>query len=98
MVPATLGYTAAVLAFKGRDRVRAEVGAPAGLAGLASFGAYALVLAALARAPAAPVAAVRETSVVIATALAGHVLRERVGPARLAGSTLVVCGIALLTL
>jgi drug/metabolite transporter (DMT)-like permease len=96
MALATLGYAAAVLALKGRERVMAEVGAPAVLAGLASFGAYALVLAALARAPAAPVAAVRETSVVIATALAARVLREHVGPARLAGAALVVCGIVLL--
>ena len=98
MIPATLGYAAAVLAVRGRARVRAEVGAPAILAGLASFGAYALVLAALARAPAAPVAAVRETSVVIATALAARVLHERVGAARLAGSVLVAGGIALLAL
>jgi len=97
MVPATLGYAAAVLAVRGRRRVRVELGAPAILAGLASFGAYALVLAALARAPAAPVAAVRETSVVIATALAAPVLRERVGPGRLAGAVLVACGIVLLT-
>ncbi len=98
MIPATLGYAVAVLVAKGRTRVRAEVGAPAILAGLASFGAYALVLAALARAPAAPVAAVRETSVVIATALAARVLHERVGAARLAGSVLVAGGIALLAL
>ena len=37
----------------------------------AMFAAYGLVLAALRLAPAAPVAAVRETSIVIATALAG---------------------------
>ena len=62
-----------------------------------SFVAYALVLAALQRAPAASVAAVRETSVVIATALAVPLLRERVGPWRLAGAVLVVAGIALLS-
>jgi drug/metabolite transporter (DMT)-like permease len=60
--------------------------------------AYALVLAALQRASAASVAAVRETSVVIATLLAVPVLRERVPPARLAGAVLVVGGIALLAL
>lgn len=98
MVPATLGYAAAVLATRGKARVRAEIGAAAILAGLASFGAYSLVLAALARAPAAPVAAVRETSVVIATALAARVLHERVGAVRLAGSGLVAGGIALLAL
>lgn len=98
MIPATIGYAAVVLATRGRARVRAEVGAPAMLAGLASFGAYALVLAALARAPAAPVAAVRETSVVIATGLAARVLHERVSATRLAGSVLVASGIALLAL
>jgi drug/metabolite transporter (DMT)-like permease len=42
------------------------------------------------------VAAVRETSVVIATALAAPILRERVGGMRLAGAVLVVVGVALL--
>jgi drug/metabolite transporter (DMT)-like permease len=65
-------------------------------AGLATFGAYVLVLAALSRASAASVAAVRETSVVIATALAAPLLRERVGAIRLAGAVLVVAGVALL--
>jgi len=60
------------------------------------FGAYALVLAALQRASAASVAAVRETSVVIATALAAVVLKEKVRPPRLAGAILVVAGVALL--
>jgi uncharacterized membrane protein len=67
-------------------------------AGISTFVAYAFVLAALELAPAASVAAVRETSVVIATALAAVVLRERVGPARLAGAVLVVVGVALLAL
>ena len=96
MVPATVGYAAGVFAVKGHARVRAELGLPAVVAGLASFAAYALVLAALARASAASVAAVRETSVVLATAFAAIVLKERVAPARLAGSVLVVIGIALL--
>jgi drug/metabolite transporter (DMT)-like permease len=95
---ATVGYAGVVLAVKGPARIRAEVGVPAIAAGLASFGAYALVLAALARASAASVAAVRETSVVIATVLAAPLLRERVGPARLAGAVLVAGGIALLAL
>jgi drug/metabolite transporter (DMT)-like permease len=41
---------------------------------------------------------VRETSVVIAALLAGAVLRERVGPGRLAGAALVAGGVALLSL
>jgi drug/metabolite transporter (DMT)-like permease len=76
--------------------VRAAVGPPAIAAGLATFGAYILVLEALARAPAAPVAAVRETSVVIATALAVPLLHERVGAARMAGAVIVVVGVVLL--
>ena len=98
MIPAALGYAGATIAVKGRARVRAELGPAAVLAGLASFVAYALVLAALERASAASVAAVRETSVVIATAFAAVVLHEHVSRARLAGSALVVCGIALLAL
>ena len=43
-------------------------------------------------------AAVRETSVVIATALAALVLRERVSAPRIAGAVLVVVGVAVLAL
>ena len=78
--------------------MRAAVGLPAAAAGLATFGAYILVLMALTRAPAASVAAVRETSVVIATALAVPLLHERVGAARMAGAVVVVLGVALLSL
>ncbi|HEY7730694.1 MAG TPA: EamA family transporter, partial [Gaiellaceae bacterium] len=60
------------------------------------FAAYVLVLAALERAPAAPVAAVRETSVVMAAVLAAIVLREKVTPLRLAGTVVVVAGVALI--
>jgi uncharacterized membrane protein len=56
------------------------------------------VLLALRLASAPAVAAVRETSVVIATALAALVLKERVGPVRLAGAVLVAGGVALLAL
>lgn len=98
LLPATVGYAGAVLAVKGRARVRAELGAAAIAAGVASFVAYTLVLAALERASAASVAAVRETSVVMATAFAAVVLREPVSGARVAGAVLVVTGIALLGL
>jgi len=91
-------YTAAILRTKGGAAVRAAVGPATIAAGIATFVAYALVLAALQRASAASVAAVRETSVVIATLLAIPVLRERVPPARLAGAALVAGGIALLAL
>jgi uncharacterized membrane protein len=41
---------------------------------------------------------VRETSVVIATALAALVLRERVSRRRIAGAVLVATGVAVLAL
>jgi drug/metabolite transporter (DMT)-like permease len=96
MIPATVGFLALTLRRRGGRTVRAAVAPLSVAAGLATFGAYVLVLAALARAPAASVAAVRETSVVIATALAAPLLHERVGAARLAGALLVVAGVALL--
>ena len=98
MVPAALGYVAGFRALAGARRLREQPLLRPALAGLLSFAAYVLVLAALERASAASVAAVRETSVVIATALAVPFLRERVGPWRLAGAVLVVFGIALLSL
>lgn len=96
MIPVAIGYLALTLGRRGRRAVRNAIGLPAVAAGLLTFGAYILVLAALARAPAAPVAAVRETSVVIATALAAPLLQERVGLARVAGAALVVVGVVLL--
>ena len=68
------------------------------IAGVGMWLGYALVLLALQRASAPAVAAVRESSVVIATALAAVVLHERVTPARIAGAAVVVGGIALIAL
>ncbi len=82
----------------GRARVRRAVSPATVVVGAASAGAYLLVLLALRLASAPAVSAVRETSVVIATGLAAVVLRERVGPARLAGAVLVAAGVALLAL
>jgi uncharacterized membrane protein len=62
------------------------------------FGAYGLVLAALRLAPAAPVAAVRETSVVMATGLAALYLHERVTRERAIGAVLVCGGVVALAL
>jgi drug/metabolite transporter (DMT)-like permease len=93
VVPAIISVLA--VERRGRGRVRAAL-APVTLAGgVASIAAYALVLAALTIAPAASVAAIREVSVVIATALAAIFLHERVQPARWLGSVVVVAGIAL---
>jgi drug/metabolite transporter (DMT)-like permease len=96
MIPATVGFFALTLRRRGPQAIRQAVGLMPVAAGLATFGAYVLVLAALSRAPAASVAAVRETSVVIATALAAPLLHERVGAARLGGAVLVVAGVVLL--
>jgi len=56
------------------------------------------VLAALRLAPAPEVAAVRETSVVLASLLAAAILHERVGLERLAGAAVVAGGVALIAL
>ncbi len=96
MAPASVTYFLAVARRRGLTRLRAEVGWTTAFVGLASFGAFALALYALRLASAASVAAVRETSVVIAVALAAPLLGENVGPRRLAGAALVVVGIAVL--
>jgi drug/metabolite transporter (DMT)-like permease len=78
--------------------LRAELVAPVAAAGLGMFGSYAFVLAALTISTAAPVAAVRESSVVIATLAAALLGIEPVGRRRLAGSALVVAGVVLLSI
>jgi drug/metabolite transporter (DMT)-like permease len=94
LVPTTLAATAVCR----RERLRAELRPATVFAGCGGFLAYALVLAALRLAPAAPVAAVRETSVLFAVALAAPVLGERVTRMRIAGAVLVVAGVVLLGL
>jgi drug/metabolite transporter (DMT)-like permease len=91
-------YAAGVALGRGPDALRAAATPRAAAAGVAMFGAYALALAALELAEAAPVAALRETSVVMATAAAALAARERVPPRRLAGAVIVVAGIALLVM
>ena len=83
---------------KGARAIAAAVRPRIAVAALCIFGAYALVLAALQLAPAAPVAALRETSVVFATAYAALVLGEPAGRRRLAGAAVVVAGISVLAL
>jgi len=63
--------------------------------GLAALAAYGLVLVALGMAPAPGVAALRETSIVMATIMAALVLRERVEGSRWVGSVVLVAGIAM---
>jgi drug/metabolite transporter (DMT)-like permease len=98
MVPAAFAYAGTVLARRGAAPLRRELRTATVVAGVISFGAYVLVLAALSRASAASVAAVRETSILIATALAAPLLHERVGRERLAGAAVVVGGVVLVTL
>ncbi|HBZ05195.1 MAG TPA: EamA family transporter, partial [Massilia sp.] len=47
---------------------------------------------AMTQAPVAAVAALRETSILFATAIAFLFLRERIGPGRLAAAALIACG------
>jgi len=91
-------YAAGFAVVRGPAAVRAAFGWRPVVAGVAAFGAYSLALAALKLASAASVAAVRETGVLFATALAAVFLKERVTPWRFAGAALVAGGIALLSL
>jgi drug/metabolite transporter (DMT)-like permease len=94
LLPGAVAYPAVI----GVRRTRGAVGFRSVAAALGMFGGYVLVLAALRLARAASVAAVRESSVVIAVALAGLVLREPVRWPRLAGAALVAAGVATIAL
>jgi drug/metabolite transporter (DMT)-like permease len=91
-------YAAALARARGARVIRAGLSWWTAGAGVAMFLAYALVLAALRLAPAASVAAVRETSIVMATALAAVLLREPVSRGRTVGSVMVAAGIITLAL
>jgi uncharacterized membrane protein len=84
--PPLVGWTA----------LKRELGLNVGVASIANLGSFALGLLALRRGAAAPVLAVRSSSIVFATLLAGRVLSEHVSRGRLAGSLLVFAGVALL--
>lgn len=92
-----LAYASIFVAFRGVRGLRAEVGWKSVGAGVGTFAAYACVLAALQLASAASVAAVRESGVLVATALAAIFLHERVTPWRAGGAVLVVAGVVLLS-
>ena len=68
------------------------------LGGLASLGSYGIALWAMTRAPVAAVSAMRETSVLFATALSVLVLKERFGAQRLLGACVIVAGVVALRL
>jgi drug/metabolite transporter (DMT)-like permease len=85
------GRGVAVRQLRGRWRV--------GLGGgLCTWASYAIALWAMTRAPVALVAALRETSVIFGTVLAGAVLREQFGVARYAAVLLVGAGAVALKL
>jgi drug/metabolite transporter (DMT)-like permease len=98
MLLPTAVYAGVVARIRGRRAMRTACTPANAIAGIGMFLGYALVLLALERASAASVAAVRESSVVIATALAAIVLHERVTPVRFAGAAVVVAGIAFVAL
>src|SRR5215213_7787492 len=98
MALTALGYLPLVARLRGGGALRRALGRETALTALLFFGAYLLVLAALRLAEPGPVAAVRETSVVVATALGALVLRERVTPTRAAGALVVVAGAAVIAL
>ncbi len=95
LLPVALAAVGSHLVGSRRAALRTEAGMATVVAAACSFGAYALVLAALSLAPAAAVAAVRETSILFAVALAAVVLRERVSAFRVGGAILMVVGVAL---
>lgn len=96
--PPGLVYLVLVARRRGMRLVRAQFKPLTAFVGVAMFVGYGAALAALTIAPPASVAAARESSVVIATAMAAVFLHEKVGPRRFAGSILVVIGVALLAL
>ena len=83
---AARGRGPALLAFARANPLVAPLG------GLATSASYGIALWAMTRAPVAAVAALRETSILFATAIAALVLREPVGRARLAAAGLIACG------
>ena len=96
LAPVAAIAVAALVARRGTQPLRAQVALRVVLAAAGSFGAYALFLFALRLTAAPGVAAVRETSVVIAAAMAAVFLRERVTLTRLAGAAAVAGGVSLL--
>ena len=68
----------------------------AALGGAASMGSYSIALWAMTRAPVAAVSALRETSVLFATAFGIWLLNERFGRQRAAGALVIVAGVVAL--
>jgi phosphonate utilization associated putative membrane protein len=97
-------YPALVFAQRSADARRAMLAYArkrwplATLGGLASLGSYWIALWAMTRAPVAAVSALRETSVLFATALSVLVLKERFGLQRATGAVIIVAGVIALRL
>jgi phosphonate utilization associated putative membrane protein len=97
-------YPALVFAQRSADARRAMLAYArkrwplATLGGLASLGSYWIALWAMTRAPVAAVSALRETSVLFATALSVLVLKERFGLQRASGAVIIVAGVIALRL
>ena len=89
---------AALSALEGRSPARFRAGD--WLFGFAaatvSMSSYVLLLYAFTLGPLGPISAIRETSVLFATALAAWLLRERVGPVEWAAALVAVAGIGLI--
>jgi drug/metabolite transporter (DMT)-like permease len=96
IVPVAIVALVALTLRRGTQPLRAQLSLRTLAAAAGSFGAYVLFLFALRLTAAPSVAAVRETSVVIAAAMAAVFLRERVTPLRLVGATAVAGGVTLL--
>ena len=96
------GLPLALWAFAARGRAFTAYAAANWRAGLiGGFGttaAYGLALWAMTLAPVAVVAALRETSILFATAISGLILKERVGALRLAAASIIVAGVLVLRL
>jgi uncharacterized membrane protein len=60
--------------------------------GVSTLGSYGIALWAMTLAPVAAIAALRESSILFATAIAALVLREHVGRGRLLAAGLIACG------
>jgi drug/metabolite transporter (DMT)-like permease len=89
-----LGILAVALLRRGRDFLAFARANPwlVPIGGVTTLGSYGIALWAMTLAPVAAIAALRETSILFATAIAGLVLRERISPARLSAAALVACG------
>ncbi len=97
MAITTAGYVPLVARRRGAAALRSALRWETVVAAVLFFTAYLLVLAALRLAEPGPVAAVRETSVVLATALGALVLHEHVTRARMGGALVVVTGVAVIS-